>query len=117
MRHQGFQRGSVALQNAQRAFELGVNFIDTADAYGPFVSELLVRETLAPYTGMVVATKGGFLIKLILIFKKAVIFIVVGIGGFFKWLFGRKKKDDGSLVVHEPPAPPPSDPNGPPPSV
>ncbi len=63
--------------------------------------------------GVALATKGGFLIKLLLIFKKAIIFVVVGIGGFFKWLFGRKKKDEG-LVVHEPPAPPPSDP---PPSV
>ncbi len=40
---------------------LGVNFVDTANSYGPFVSEVLVRETLAPYAGIVVATKGGFL--------------------------------------------------------
>jgi aryl-alcohol dehydrogenase-like predicted oxidoreductase len=38
---------------------LGVNFIDTADSYGPFVSEDLIRETLHPYTGLVIATKGG----------------------------------------------------------
>ncbi|MHB1863142.1 MAG: aldo/keto reductase [Gemmatimonadaceae bacterium] len=40
--------------------ELGVNFIDTADSYGPFVSEELIREVLHPYTGLVIATKGGF---------------------------------------------------------
>ena len=44
----------------RRAVELGVNFIDTADSYGPAVSELLIGETLAPYPkGLVVATKGG----------------------------------------------------------
>jgi pyridoxine 4-dehydrogenase len=39
--------------------ELGVNFIDTADSYGPYVSEDLIREVLHPYKGMVIATKGG----------------------------------------------------------
>jgi aryl-alcohol dehydrogenase-like predicted oxidoreductase len=39
--------------------ELGVNFIDTADSYGPFVSEDLIRETLAPYPDLLIATKGG----------------------------------------------------------
>ncbi|MEO8874064.1 MAG: aldo/keto reductase [Polyangiaceae bacterium] len=39
--------------------ELGVDFIDTADAYGPCVSEDLIRETLHPYKGLVIATKGG----------------------------------------------------------
>ena len=44
----------------RRAVELGVNFIDTADAYGPEVSELLVAEALHPYpAGLVIATKGG----------------------------------------------------------
>jgi pyridoxine 4-dehydrogenase len=38
---------------------VGVDFIDTADSYGPFVSEDLIREMLHPYTGLVVATKGG----------------------------------------------------------
>ena len=38
---------------------LGVDFVDTAIAYGPMVSEMLVREALHPYTGMVIATKGG----------------------------------------------------------
>ncbi|HUX32505.1 MAG TPA: aldo/keto reductase [Gemmatimonadaceae bacterium] len=40
--------------------DLGVNFIDTADSYGPFVSEDLIREVLHPYHGLVIATKGGF---------------------------------------------------------
>ena len=44
----------------RRALELGVNFIDTADAYGPEVSELLIAEALHPYPkGLVIATKGG----------------------------------------------------------
>ena len=44
----------------RRAAELGVNFIDTADAYGPEVSERLIAEALYPYEkGLVIATKGG----------------------------------------------------------
>lgn len=44
----------------RRAVELGVNFIDTADSYGPYVSETLIAEALAPYPGdLVIATKGG----------------------------------------------------------
>jgi len=42
-----------------RAVELGVSFFDTAHAYGPLVSERLIGETLFPYDGVVVATKGG----------------------------------------------------------
>ena len=49
-----------ALRVLRRLPELGVNFIDTADSYGPFVSEDLLREALHPYDGLVVATKGGF---------------------------------------------------------
>lgn len=49
-----------ALKVLRRAVELGVNFIDTADAYGPDVSELLIAEALHPYpAGLVIATKGG----------------------------------------------------------
>jgi pyridoxine 4-dehydrogenase len=45
----------------QRALELGVNFIDTADAYGPEVSENIIAEALYPYRkDLVIATKGGF---------------------------------------------------------
>ena len=44
----------------RRAVELGVNFLDTADAYGPQVSERLIAEALHPYpAGMIIATKGG----------------------------------------------------------
>ncbi|GJE71757.1 aldo/keto reductase [Methylorubrum podarium] len=39
--------------------DLGIDLIDTADSYGPFVSEDLIRETLHPYEGLVIATKGG----------------------------------------------------------
>jgi aryl-alcohol dehydrogenase-like predicted oxidoreductase len=46
----------------RRAVELGVDFIDTADSYGPEVSERLIAETLHPYpVGLVIATKGGLL--------------------------------------------------------
>ncbi len=51
---------NVAKQVLKQAVELGVNFIDTADAYGPEVSERLIGEALAPYApGVVIATKGG----------------------------------------------------------
>ena len=50
-----------ALRVLRRAVELGVDFIDTADSYGPFVSEDLIRRALHPYDGVVVATKGGLL--------------------------------------------------------
>jgi pyridoxine 4-dehydrogenase len=46
----------------RRAIELGVNFIDTADSYGPDVSERLIAEALHPYpANLVIATKGGFM--------------------------------------------------------
>jgi pyridoxine 4-dehydrogenase len=45
----------------RRAVELGVNFIDTANSYGPYVAEELIREALQPYDGVVVATKAGLL--------------------------------------------------------
>lgn len=43
----------------RRAADLGVDFIDTADSYGPYVSEELIREALHPYPGITIATKGG----------------------------------------------------------
>jgi aryl-alcohol dehydrogenase-like predicted oxidoreductase len=45
----------------RRAVELGVDFVDTAHAYGPEVSERLIGEALPPYDGVVIATKGGLL--------------------------------------------------------
>lgn len=48
-----------AIAVLKRAAEVGVNFIDTADAYGPEVSENLIHEALHPYDGLVIATKGG----------------------------------------------------------
>jgi pyridoxine 4-dehydrogenase len=50
-----------AIRVLRRAIELGVNFIDTADSYGPEVSERLIAEALHPYPAdLVIATKGGF---------------------------------------------------------
>src|SRR5271156_1582303 len=50
-----------AIRVLRRAVELGVNFIDTADSYGPGVSEEIIAEALHPYpAGLVIATKGGF---------------------------------------------------------
>jgi aryl-alcohol dehydrogenase-like predicted oxidoreductase len=50
-----------AIRVVRRAVELGINFIDTADSYGPFVSEEIIAEALHPYpAGLVIATKGGF---------------------------------------------------------
>jgi pyridoxine 4-dehydrogenase len=49
-----------AVRVLRRAVELGVNFIDTADSYGPFVSEQLIHKALQPYPDdLVIATKGG----------------------------------------------------------
>jgi len=51
---------SEAIRVVRRAAELGVNFIDTADSYGPNVSERIIAEALYPYPeGVVIATKGG----------------------------------------------------------
>jgi aryl-alcohol dehydrogenase-like predicted oxidoreductase len=52
--------GRSARETLRSLRELDVVFVDTADSYGPFVSENLIREVLHPYTGMVIATKGGF---------------------------------------------------------
>jgi pyridoxine 4-dehydrogenase len=52
---------NAALAVLRRAVELEVNFIDTADSYGPYVSEELIAEALHPYPkGLVIATKGGW---------------------------------------------------------
>ncbi|HEV2315754.1 MAG TPA: aldo/keto reductase [Candidatus Acidoferrales bacterium] len=51
----------AAIAVLRRAVELGVNFIDTADSYGPYVSEEIIAEALHPYApGLVIATKGGW---------------------------------------------------------
>ncbi len=52
---------AAALATLRRAVELGVNLIDTADSYGPYVSEELIAEALHPYpAGLVIATKAGW---------------------------------------------------------
>jgi len=48
-----------AKRTLKRVPELGIDFIDTADSYGPEVSERLIREVLHPYKGLVIATKAG----------------------------------------------------------
>jgi pyridoxine 4-dehydrogenase len=49
-----------AVRVLKRSIELGVNFIDTADSYGPYISEQLIAKALYPYAdGLVIATKGG----------------------------------------------------------
>jgi pyridoxine 4-dehydrogenase len=54
------RRGALAV--LRRAVDLGVNFIDTADSYGPNASEELIAEALFPYpAGLVIATKGGWI--------------------------------------------------------
>ena len=50
-----------AVRVLRRTVELGINFIDTADSYGPYVSEEIIAEALHPYpANLVIATKGGF---------------------------------------------------------
>ncbi|MGH3556921.1 MAG: aldo/keto reductase, partial [Mycobacterium sp.] len=51
----------AAVRVLRRAVDLGVNFIDTADSYGPYVSEEIIAEALHPYSGLVIATKAGLL--------------------------------------------------------
>ena len=52
---------TAAIKLIRRAFELGINFFDTAEAYGPFVNEALLGEALAPFRNeVVIATKFGF---------------------------------------------------------
>jgi pyridoxine 4-dehydrogenase len=48
-----------AIRVLQRAVDLGVNFFDTADSYGPHIAEELIADALHPYPGLVIATKGG----------------------------------------------------------
>jgi len=57
---EGLADRAEAIRTLKRLIDLGVNFIDTAEAYGPHVSEDLIREALHPYpAGLVIATKGG----------------------------------------------------------
>jgi pyridoxine 4-dehydrogenase len=55
------QDPAQCLSVLKRAVELGVNFIDTADSYGPYVSEELIAQALHPYGNVKIATKAGFL--------------------------------------------------------
>lgn len=53
------QDRAESIRTLKRLPDLGINFIDTADSYGPDVSEKLLHEALHPYKGMLIATKGG----------------------------------------------------------
>lgn len=53
--------GAEVRRTLKRVPELGINFIDTAESYGPYVSEELLRETLHPFNGLVIATKSGLI--------------------------------------------------------
>ena len=53
------QDRAECVRTLKRAPELGISFIDTADSYGPETSENLIRQTLHPYDGLLIATKGG----------------------------------------------------------
>jgi aryl-alcohol dehydrogenase-like predicted oxidoreductase len=48
-----------AIRTLKRLPELGIDFVDTADSYGPDISEQLIREALYPYDGILIATKAG----------------------------------------------------------
>jgi aryl-alcohol dehydrogenase-like predicted oxidoreductase len=50
----------AALATLRRLPEVGINFVDTADSYGPDVSEKLIHEALHPYEGLLIATKAGY---------------------------------------------------------
>ncbi|WP_310423223.1 aldo/keto reductase [Mycoplana sp. BE70] len=50
---------AASIRTLKRVRELGINFIDTADSYGPDISEGLIREALHPYEGLIIATKAG----------------------------------------------------------
>lgn len=54
-------RRELAKRVLETAFELGINFFDTADSYGPYTNEVLIQEALQPYySDIVITTKGGF---------------------------------------------------------
>jgi uncharacterized membrane-anchored protein len=74
-------------------------------------SGLGLRALVLGGTGVAVAkaAKAGILIKLLLVFKKAFLFIILGVAGFFKWLFGRKKRDEYTPPPDDDPVTPPAE--------
>lgn len=84
-------------------YTVGSRYEDHAD--GDKSSGIGLRTLVLGGTGIAVvkAAKAGFLIKLLLVFKKGFIVVFAAIGGFFKWLLGRKKKE-GTELPPEPPA-------------
>ena len=93
-------------------FAPGARYEDHADSDRD--SGLGLKALVLGGTGVVIAKKTGILIAIVLALKKGFIVVIAAIGGFFKWLFGRKKREsDADLVTSDPP-PPPSDPDPPP---
>ena len=88
---------ALAILNAVR-FKPGSRYSDHAS--GDRDSGLGLKALVLGGAGVVLAKKGGLLIALLLFLKKGLIVVIAAIGGFFKWLFGRKKSTD------VPPAPP-----------
>ena len=112
------EKAKVAAQPVMNAitFTTGARYENHAS--GDKSSGLGLKALILGGAGIAVVSKAGFFIKLLLIFKKAIIFVVAGIAGFFRWLFGRKKKVDvaGGPSMTPPPGdgPPPGGPPTPP---
>lgn len=88
---------AIAILNAVR-FKAGSRYADHAS--GDRDSGIGLKALVLGGAGVVLAKKGGILILILLFLKKGFIIVIVAIGGFFKWLFGRKKSTD------VPPTPP-----------
>jgi len=92
-------------------FAPGARYEDHVDS--DHSSGLGLKALVLGGTGVVIAKKTGILIAIALALKKGFIVVFAAIGGFFRWLFGRKKREsDVDLVTSDPP--PPSDPDVPP---
>jgi uncharacterized membrane-anchored protein len=71
-------------------------------------SDMSLRNLVLGGTGVAIAAKTGLLMKILLVLKKGILLVVIGIGGFFRWLFRRKRHDETPPAPPEPPAPAPT---------
>jgi len=97
---------------AATRFKTGFRYEDHAE--GDKSSGMGLRALVLGGTGLAVmkVAKAGILIKILLVFKKLWIVLIVGIGGFFKWLFGRKKDEESyEPASDDSGTPPPADPS------
>ncbi len=92
---------AIEILNAVR-FKPGSQYADHAS--GDKDSGIGLKALVLGGAGVVLAKKGGILIAILLVMKKGFIVVIAAIGGFFKWLFGRKKSTDAPPTL-------PSDPN------